>query len=241
MAYATVTDARNEGVPATIVDGTIQAALDTWSQFIDRACRQFFESRNATIDINGNDSRILFLPVPVITVTSLFTNANFTTALPTTDYKVYAERGPVVDNRKNPKIELTNPGQGIYDLPRTQFGMFLRGTQNQRVIGAFGYTESDGTTPKLIKRAVLKLALRQLMNGGPTGGLWNEINKNTSSGKIMSETTDGHTVTYDAFRINPSNPGLSGITGDQEVDRIIDMYRAPIAMGVPGSSIWLHG
>lgn len=236
MPYATVADLRAQGVPASIVDATIQEAIDLWSQFVDRACRQFFEARSLTVDLDGNDSHILHLPFPVISVTSLFTNGNFTTALDAARYTVYNGRTTGgQDDRKNPKIRLVTSASSIYEVPRhfLTSPAFVKGNRNQRIVGSFGYTESDGTTPLLIKRAVMKLAVKQLKDGST---LWKELDSPTvPAGGVMSETTDGHTITYDAFRVNPSKPGLTGITGDQEVDRILDLYRAPLAMAVPGS------
>jgi hypothetical protein len=236
MPYATVTDLRAEGVPTEIADAQIQPAIDRWSQFIDRACRQFFEAKTLTVDLDGNDSHILFLPFPIISVTSLYLNGQFTTALGTSSYTVYNGRTTGgQDDRKNPKIRLVRASSSIYEVPRLNphGPVFLKGNRNQRIVGSFGYTESDGSTPLLIKRAVMKLTVKSLKNGA---GLWDELeNPPVPGGGVMSETTDGHTITYDAFRINPSRPGLSGITGDQEVDRILDLYKAPLAMSVPCS------
>src|SRR5262245_44357818 len=118
MAYATVADARTEGVPTSIVDATVQAQINRWSQFIDKACRQWFESRAVTIDLDGNDSRLLHLPVPVITLTALYMNGDFDNAVDTDNYKVYSNQTAVRDDRRNPKIMLASAGVGLFDTPR---------------------------------------------------------------------------------------------------------------------------
>lgn len=225
MAYATVADARAEGVPNTILDAAIQAQIDIWSQFIDKACRQWFESRAVTLDLDGTDARVLFLPVPIISLTSLFVNSDFTTALPTTHYKVYSHQTQLRDDRRNPRIEMASSDLNIFSPNR--YSVFVAGTQNQRLVGNFGFVESDGSTPKLIKRAVLKLAIKHL--AASPNGLWNEVAAgNPSVGSVASESTDGHSISYNAFSIKPTVPGLNGITNDPEVDNIIKMYKGPI-------------
>lgn len=146
MSYATVADALDEGVPTAIPDSTIQQELDTWSQFIDRACRQWFEPRSYTFDCDGNDSNRLFFPVPIISVTALYVNGDFTNVLDPARYRVYNSRNMAQDDRRNPKIALTPNGMTIFSGPPIgAWGApgpcFLRGIRNQRVVGTFGYTE----------------------------------------------------------------------------------------------------
>lgn len=228
MAYATVSDARAAGFPVTISDPTIQAELDTWSQFIDKACRQWFEPRTLTIDLDGVDSRVLHLPVPVISLTSLYMNADFTTVVPTTAYKLYTNCTAVRDDRRNPRIELASAGVDVWDYSRYASGSrFCIGTQNQRLVGSFGFVEADGSTPLLIKRAVLKLAARKLAGGTD---IWNQVQEGipAGGGLVQSETTDGHSISYAAFSYKPTVRGSNNITNDAEVDGIITMYKGPL-------------
>jgi hypothetical protein len=228
MPYATVADARAEGVPVSIVDATIQTQLDRWSKFIDEATHQWFEPRTLSLLLDGNDSRTLFLPVPIISLTSLFMNANFTTAVSPALYAVYSSQTALRDDRRNPMIKLAQSGLGVFDAADFRMGsMFVAGAQNQQLNGSFGFVEADGTTPALIKRAVLKLSIKELIAGG--GKLWNQVSNGPfTQGTVTSETTDGHSITYNAFQYKPIAAGLNGITNDAEVDNIIVMYRSPL-------------
>lgn len=237
-SYATLADARAEGVPTTIIDSVVQAKLDQWSQFVDEATKQWFEPRAVTLMLDGNNSRTLFLPVPIITVTALYMNSDFTNVISPNLYAVYNRQDAARDDRRNPMIKLAGSGLGVFDAADFRRGMaFCIGEQNQKVVGTFGFTESDGSTPKLIKRAVLKLAIKELQGGG--GTLWNQVGNGgpaAGGGVVASETTDGHTISYNAFSIAPSKPGLNGITNDPEVDRILDMYRAPLKIAATAGS-----
>lgn len=227
-SYATVADARKEGVPTSITDDVIQPKLDRWSRFIDDATRQWFESRALTLDLDGNDSRVLFLPVPIIKLDSLYMNSDFTNVVDPKLYAAYSRKDAARDDRRNPMIKLAGAGLGVFDAPDFRRGsMFVKGEQNQRLVGTFGFIEEDGTTPVLIKRAVLKLTIKELQGSG-NGQLWNQVGNGPSTqGTVTSETTDGHSITYNAFQYTPMKPGLNGITNDAEVDNIIMLYRGP--------------
>jgi len=234
-AYVTLAEARLAGIPGptgagAIADDVVQEQLIRWSEFIDAATKQWFESRYVSMKLDGNDSRTLFLPVPIISVERVYMNSNFTNPIDANLFAVYNRRDSLRDDRRNPMIKLAGSGLGIYNAGDFRMGsMFIRGEQNQQIDGTFGFTEADGTTPKMIKRAVLKLAIRELQGGG--GTLWNQVAGGGSpagGGMIQSETTDGHTISYNAFSIKPTAPGLNGITNDPEVDRILDLYRAPL-------------
>jgi len=235
MAYATVADARAEGVPNSITPEAIQKQLDKWSEFIDAATKQWFEPRAKSLCLDGNDSRVLFLPVPIIQIDALYLNNSPDPSDPT-HYSVYNRRDSERDDRRNPMVKLTSPGMTVYDSPDFRSAArFCVGEQNQRLEGVFGFVEEDGTTPALIKEAVLRLTIKRLQSGTT---LWDQTGGGgtpAGGGLILSETTDGHTITYHAFTTTPSKPGLNGITNDPEVDRIIDLYRGPIKIAsTPG-------
>ena len=229
-SYVTLEEARSAGVPGTISDDVLMPVLVRWSEFIDAATKQWFEPRYLSLKLDGNDSRTLFLPVPVITVERFYMNSNFTNPLDPKLISVYNRRDAARDDRRNPMIKLQGAGLGVFDVPDFRLGMmFIKGEQNQQIDGTFGFVEEDLSTPKMIKRAVLKLSIKQLQNGG--GNMWNEVAGAAplaGGGQVQSETTDGHTISYAAFSVKPVQAGLNGITNDAEVDRIIDLYRAPL-------------
>jgi hypothetical protein len=219
VAYVSVSDVRNEGLTDTTKypDPRVEQLITIWSAYVDRACRQWFEARTLDARLDGNDSDTLFLPVPVIELTSR--------------YFVYNGRS-LPDDRQNPRVKLLS--QDYRDIFRSRvYGQkFVRGKQNQRLVGSFGFVEQDGSTPELIKRAVIKLVI----SNAPT-----VAEKQGESGPVAFEMTDGHSIQYvTAEKLGFKSSGFA-VTKDAEVDQILSMYRAPIGMAVTGSSVVTFG
>ena len=230
-AYVTVAEARAQGVPETITSAILEAQLKLQSEFIDIATRQWFEPRYSQLALDGSMSCTLFLPVPIIKLDALYINSNFTNMVDPSMYVVYDRRDALRDDRRNPMIKLGGNRMTIFDSPNFRGAIFIGGTQNQRLDGLFGFVEPDGTTPLPIKRAVLKLAIKQMQPSG-TGKMWDEIAMGpTTQGTVTSETTDGHSISFNAFQYKPMRPGLNGLTNDAEVDAIIQLYKSPIKIG----------
>jgi len=227
MPYVTLADLRDAGVPISITDNQITPLINRWSAFIDEATHQWFEPRQMELMIDGTTARVLFLPVPIVTLDALYINNDFTNPLSTNLYAVYANKTALRDDRRNPKISLSSSSLGVYDAADFRCGtLFMYGAQNQKLVGSFGFVEEDGSTPELIKRAVMKLVIKELQGGT---NLWNQVgNGPATQGTVTSETTDGHSITYNAFQYKPVPAGLNGITNDAEVDNIIKMYRGPL-------------
>lgn len=231
MAYVTLEEVRNEGLTsAQASDARVLELIEYWSRFIDQACGQWFESRSLTVEMDGNDSPTLFLLAPIIELSALYLNED-TAPLPVGYYRVYNSRA-LPDDRRNPRIKLKGfkrdifrPGLLSADGPR-----FLKGERNQKLVGTFGFTEADGSTPPLIKRAVLRLVLKNPRPMGEGGG------GPPVTQFIKSETTDGHSISYATpSELGVGSTGTLGVTGDPETERIIRMYRRPILLGAPGA------
>jgi len=216
---------------------SVIASIIAWAQFIELATGQFFESRAAEFTMDGNDSDTLFLPIPIIDCSAVYANSDMVNALNTQNYTVYNRRGPVQDDRKNPKIVWTTRFIGGF-MPhvsaRGQGCIFGKGYQNQKIVGNFGFVEADGSTPYLIKRALIRLVIRDLNNPDPMSSGYP-----VAIGKITSETTDGHTMQFGQLEVKQQD--ITDITKDQEISRILRMYKRPICIGVPGSMTWVMG
>lgn len=243
MGYCTVQNVRDAGLTdvVTYPDPLVQAAIDLASQYIDRSTRQWFEVRNKTVLMDGNDSDRLFLPVPVISVSELYINNRFDAAekMAVADYVVYNGRD-LPDDRKNPKLALVNQRRSIFEVPALQFGrrIFMKGLRNQKIVGTFGYTEADGTTPLLIVRCTLKMALRFAEKLASSGTAASGLG---SSGVIIGESTDGHFIQYATPSASGTQGATWGISKDPEVETILRQYKAPLALAVPGSSFFELG
>lgn len=236
MGYTTLQDVRDAGLSqADYPDDDVNAAIDLWSAFIDRATGQWFEERAATFYLDGTDSDLIALPVPIISINEIRINDD-SAALDTSLYRVYNGRGPMPDDRKHPRIQLvdlSNRSRDIYLAPdRTKRLMFRKGRQNIYVDGSFGYLEADDSTPPLIERACLKLVIEKLTN--PVYDTAPTPPPPLVSGIVLEEWTDGHRLKYAQAggAYNSRAPGLSGITSDPEILDILKLYRAPLGVAV---------
>lgn len=224
--YTTLEAVRAAGITVSQAsDAAVLEQIVMWSQFMDRACKQWFEPRYLDIKVDGNGARILWLQVPIIGIDELYMNADWVNAVDASYYEVYNNLGDgVSDDRRNPRIGLSDTmSQSIFTAVSSR-DLFVEGKKNQRVKGTFGFVEPDGSTPGLISRATLKMVVKILGSGSisPTP---------SPAGSIVSETTDGHTIRYGSI-IGTQKAGTIGITGDPEVEGIIQLYRAPKAMAV---------
>jgi hypothetical protein len=242
VTYISLGDVRAEGLTdPPYSDNDINTAIVMWQQALERACRQWFYSRELDLYFDGNNSDMIHFGVPIIDVTSLQINGS-TTDLDTTLYKVYNSR-TYPDDRRNPRIKLVHSTQleDIYVAfePRGEL-KFRKGYKNQRVQGTFGFTESDGTTPQLISRALLKLVIEKLTRPIYTapGTAPPTPSSVTVAGVVMEEKTDGHSIKYATGSTANRRVGLSGLTSDPEILDIIRMYRAPIGIATP--SHWTY-
>lgn len=239
MSYTTLLSVRAAGVPDATgsTDADVTAQIARWSEFIDRECRQWFESRALTITIDGNGTDTIHLPAPIIAVSALYVNENFITAVAATDYFVYSNR-EIPDDRSNPRVKL-NPNTNIFSSQSNLLSapIFERGRQNQRLVGTFGYLTKDDETPADIEDVCLRLVIRHFQNrpsysgaaGSPGAG---------SMGPKSSETTDRHTVRYATPQITGMRMGSLAITGDPYIDAILQRYKGPKLISTSSSVVF---
>jgi len=244
MAYITLAQVRSEGLKAAdFPDGKVNAAIARSCALLDRLTGQWFESRAVTATLDGNGTDTLFLPVPVISVTSLYVNGDFTNALDSESYAVYNGRQEPSDHRSNPMIKLVKSTDIFAPFEDPQTPVFSAGRQNQRIVGAFGYLEADDTTPLPIQRAAMILTIRDLTNPLFVGeGSTTPENEASSgvSGPKQKETTDRHSITYAAPSYRAQRTGTLALTGSAEVEEIIATYRRPLAIEASSDVLWLH-
>lgn len=237
--YITIQDVRDEGLSAAdYPDDRVLAYIETWQAFLDRACRQWFVPKAIILEADGTDSDTIHTGVPIIAIDYVKLNGD-TAELNTDYYKVY---NSIVypDDRRNPRIKLVmEENRSIYTQPLTDGQLkFRKGRKNQIISGTFGFVEEDGSTPKLIKRALLKLVIEKL-----TSNLYSSTGSSLPAGPppllgpILEERTDGHQKKYaqPGGALKPRAPGLTGITNDQEILDIIRLYKAPVGIATPAN------
>lgn len=246
MTYITVADIRTAGMSiATADDATVMNAILTWQPIIERITRQFFEPKTCDFYLDGNDSDTLHLPFPVISLSSLYVN-NDSNACDVSYYRVYNGRGVPNDDRRNPRIAISSGDGASRDIYTASHGShyFRKGKQNQRLVGVFGFTEADGSTPLAIKRALTKLVIIKLAQplyiDGNNPQIAPALPPAYSSGIITDEWTDWHRIKREGY--NQTLPkradGMSEIIEDPEIRGLLKLYRAPLSIATPANFGW---
>lgn len=246
--YLTLQDIRDAGITSLMASDTlVNAAISQACQLIDLVTGQWFEARSGTLLVDGQDSELLQLPVPIISLTSMFLEGS-TLAVDPNYYRVYNGRGPTTaglitqmaaDDRKNPKIILRRQTSGDIFTQPMSYGAatFFRGSQNVQLLGVFGYVEPDGTTPALIHRAAMLIAIDYLAN--PPFGTSSVSVASIASGPVVEEETDGHRIKYASISYSNVKSGGIALIRNAEAREILRHYRTPIGIATP--SAWTLG
>lgn len=184
-----------------------------WQSWFEKKCGQWFTEKEMTLLLDGNNARVLWLPIPIISLTELYINGDFTNIVDPSYYVVYNRYYPE-DDRRNPRIKLTRNLDGIF-TSMSSYG-FATGDQNQKLVGTFGYVEEDGSAPFAVKRAILILIrmAAEKMNDS-------EIDQ-MRGGRSVEEVTDRHRIKYSDLYAELKKWATTGIL---EVDDALATYR----------------
>ena len=221
--YVSVQDIRDEGITVSELSDDRALALTTgWQAWFDSMTGQWFNRKELTLQFDGNGSRVLWLPVPIIELTALYINDDFNNPVDTSYYTVYNRYYPE-DDRKNPRIKMKRRTSDDIFSAVSDY-KFNVGDLNQQLVGAFGYVDQDGSTPHLVKRAIMQLiiATMEIYADGDLDAM--------RSGRVIEEVTDRHRIEYanlydDIMAWNP--------TGLSDVDLALRMYRRPATIETP--------
>lgn len=219
---------RAEGVPSSISNARLLAAIQTWQTFVERACRQWFYPRAMTWDLDGSGTTLLQLPVPIVSLSALYLNGDFSTPVDPANYVAYTGRGGGTrDDRRNPRVKLvtgeTSIFEGVGPVRRRLF-VFSIGEKNQRLVGTFGYVESNGEAPEPIKYVIRKLVVRNVKPMWASGGAAGP------AGPVVEEETDRHRRKWADATVASK---VWSTTGDPELDQILAMYKSPLVVKAP--------
>lgn len=200
--YCTIQDIRSEGITeAQASDDRLTELIEMASDYIDFMTKRWFEPRDKTLKLDGTGHDILWLPIPIITVSTVKVDGQ---PLATTSFTAYNRP----DDRNNPIIKAYN--------------YWPKGALNVEIAGTFGYTDEDRLgnpiTPRQIKHICKKLVIRELPQLGDV-----DAQEEKKRSRIISETTDGHSYTL-------ANHG-GEYTGDQEIDNILYLFKRPPVVG----------
>jgi len=239
MGYVTVEDVQQYYGDSPPDEGACVRSIRTWSQFIDRTTRQWFEPRSGEYILDGTGTPTIMLPVPIISVSALYYNNDFVNPVDTEFYRAYTGRG-IPDDRRNPRITLIGSTNVYSPYETAAAPVFARGSQNVKAVGVFGFVEEDDTVPALIWRACMKLVLKDLRSpiDGSASSSSSGSGGTAPAGPIIAQTTDGHSIRYASPQMSGARVGTMGITGDTEVDGILVQYRGPVLVAVSAPAVW---
>lgn len=237
--YVSVSEMRDEGVTCDLIDDDrLRGLLGRLSDRIEQATALRFYAFPATLDLDGSDTRLLWLTVPIVKLDNLTLNLDPLDPngsppgqLDPSRYRVFNHRGWPQDDRRNPKIELYAGRHTVYDGPtyrgRPEGLLVFRKGLTQRLVGTFGWTEPTGRCPEDIRWCIKRLAARdypQLTDPA----FW----ENRRISKITEERTDGHALRFRGG--NTRALQLEAMFDDAEVAQILERYRPPLMMGAAG-------
>lgn len=218
--YISVQDMRDEGfTTATASDQRVVNLIKIWSEFIDRQTRNFFLPRSETRDVDGNGTKILWFQNPIVSVSELYINDQFSALVDTDQYHVYVEK-------RNSRIKLQSDEVSIFvgtGSLRRDTTIFEVGEVNQRVVGVFGWVDSNGFPPDMIRYALKKLVARGVPKLSTSGS-------STPAGPIVEIEVDRQRIEYADSLVGSK---AWSVSQDPEVDQIIAMHRAPPVVRAP--------
>lgn len=206
--YATVDDMRAEGVTEAMCSDTrLSMLIEEASRTIDRICGWFFEPRSLRLLLDGRGNPSIEPSVPSIEIESI---------------KIGGEEIPL-----GSVLIVGAPVLAHFDGPRLTLhqSCFPKGIGNVEVTGFFGYTEEDssplGRTPLDIKRACMLLTLKIIPKIGDSDASIEARHR----WRIIEERTRDQ-----SYRLEPHDTSVN-LTGDPEIDAILQRYRRPVGMG----------
>jgi hypothetical protein len=242
MAYCTIQDLRDEGVPETgygsKTDAQLTKVITRVCAAIDNYTGRFFEPRDMTIVLDGTGARLLLLGDPIISITSIKLGGpdfSLSTAVDLDGVKIYnrhlTQRLMNPDDRESPKLEYAVDEDY---LSQSTFypDRWTKGNQNIQIVGTFGYTDWDsgdaeGVTPPLIERAAVLMCLRDMHTGYSEDDARADAR---NAWRVTEHKTRDQTIKY----ASPSSLGAAGVggyTGDPEIDGILAQYTRPPMFG----------
>lgn len=191
MPYITVAELRAVGITEEQADDLRLAELiERAEASIEGWCGWWFEVREKTVRLDGNGKKWLDLPIPAVSVDSVRVDG-----IEVAGWVPYCED----EERFDPRL--------YWDYGWTQ------GRRNVEVVGMFGFVESDGSAPQLVRDACHLLVQRFLLPDGE----WQRVSQESAEGAQMIYEKD--------YR-------FAGWSGDPEIDSRLAQYRRPLGVGV---------
>lgn len=219
MSYATLSEARDEGITSEQADNTrLQRLLDDASAYIDRVTGWWFDARVKTLVFDGEGTESLWLPAPIVSLTSVSIDGDALDLATVLSYGTTSSGTHLRAARLARRLTSAR-----LDEVRAR-PVWPEGRQNITVVGTFGYVLANGTSPPPeIRDACIRLAVRNL-------GLLGDASAQAEvrRAEVFRESTDGHS--YELAGTLPGAAGAwrrGGILGDPAIDVVLAGFRRP--------------
>ncbi len=241
--YALISDVREDlgCTPQKVTDRKLIEKIGLASKMIEAVTGRFFNPRLQFLRLSGNSARKLFLPIPIIAISSCGIDTQPTQAgdlvVDLDLFRIYnrhLSQGMVGadDDRNNPKIEFVH-SDDLYGVRFIPFrGISLRslafpiGVQNIHVRGAYGFTDPDGSpwgqTPQRIQHVTKLIVARELPKIGDRDAREDAQHR----WRVISDKAKD-------IEVDLAPPRAFGpqAFGDPEIDSILASYVRPPSMG----------
>ena len=239
LGYTTIANLRDEGVTTSMAsDDRLVKLIARASRLVEHWTGRVFMPTPKTIKVDGTGRRGLLLDEAIISISEVhvldafgFGDSETFTDVELTDLRVYnrhlTEGLLEPDDRDSPKIEFVWPNRWNFG------GSWPTGRQNIQIAGVFGYTDPDGTptgkTPDLIVHATNLLVVRELAPVADTDAR-DDVRFRFA---IRTERTRDQMIGYDMKAGGGpfSASGNGRMTGDGEIDTILERYTRPTKLG----------
>ncbi len=220
MSYASLAYAREEGITTEqAANERLQRLLDEASALIDKATGWWFDARAKTLVFDGDDGECLWMPAPIVTLTSVAIDGSALDLAAVLSYGTTASG----EHLRAARLARTLAAASYLDAA---FGRptWPTGRRNITVVGSFGYVLPDGTSPPPeIRDACLRLVVRNLGRIADAAA-----QSDRRRGEVFRENTDGHG--YELAGVLPGAVGAwrrGGITGDPDIDLTLAQFKRP--------------
>ena len=189
---------------------------------IDRESGQFFNKRAGVFQLEGNNSPVMFLNVPIVEIHSLKINGTEQELIEGKDKDFLALKGrsEPQDDRWNPRIKLNTRTDNIFSGAFTN-RVFLKNTFTE-IDGDFGFLEPSGETPLLIKEATLIDVIDAIENSSA------QASGEPTTGSLKRLKVDLHEQEF--FEPKGQSQVFQASTNER-FNRIVAQYRRPILIG----------
>ncbi len=239
IGYTTIAELRAEGVTASMAsDDRLTRLIARASRLVEHWTGRVFAPVSKTIKVDGTGARGLLLDEAIISISEVhvldafgFEDTESFTDVELSELRIYnrhLSQGLLdPDDRDSPKIEFVWPSRWTFH------GMWPRGRQNIEVTGIFGYTDPDGSatgkTPDLIVHATNLMVIRELPPLADTA----ERDDVRFRFAITNQKTRDQSISYspNAGGATFSGSGSGRLTGDAEIDTILERYTRPTKLG----------